>query len=48
MKVAKLVMSRATEEQSTPDASTMASAIRREISSSSSRPTACIASQNRR
>ena len=48
MKVAKFVMSRATEEQSTPDASTMASAIRREISSSSSRPTACIASQNRR
>ena len=48
MKVAKLVMSSATEEQSTPDASTIRTAIRREISSSCPSVTACIASQNRR
>ena len=48
MKVAKFVMSRATDEQSAPDDSAMASAIRREISSICSRVTACIASQNRR
>ena len=41
-------MSRATDEQSTPDHSTIRTAIVREISSSCSRVTACIASQNRR
>ena len=48
MKVAKLVMSSATDEQSSPDWSTIASAIRRLISARSSSVTACIASQNRR
>ena len=48
MKVAKLVMSRATDEQSSPNSPVIRSAIRRLISSRSSRDTACIASQNRR
>ena len=48
MKVAKFVMSSATEEQSTPEACTIRTAIARLISSSCSRVTACIASQNRR
>jgi len=48
MNDAKLVMSSATDEQSTPDASTIRTAIVRLIASSCSRVTACIASQNRR
>ncbi|MGH3233173.1 MAG: hypothetical protein ACRDOH_07945 [Streptosporangiaceae bacterium] len=46
--VAKLVMSSATGDTSTPDASTMRNAILPLASSSCSRVTACIASQNRR
>ena len=41
-------MSSATDEQSTPDTSTIRSAIRSLIYSSCSRVTACIASQNQR
>jgi hypothetical protein len=48
MKVAKFVMSSATDEQSSPDWPTIASAIRRLIPARSSSVTACIASQNRR
>ena len=48
MKVAKFVMSSATDEQSSLKDATIASAIRRLISARSSRVTACIASQNRR
>ena len=48
MKVAKLVMSRATDDTSVPETSMIRSAIRRLISSRSCRLTACIASQNRR
>ena len=48
MNVAKLVMSSATEDTSTPEACTIRTAIRWLISSSCSTGTACIASQNRR
>ena len=48
MKVAKLVMSSATEETSTPEDCTIRTAIVRLIFSSCLRVTACIASQNRR
>jgi hypothetical protein len=48
MKVAKFVISSATDEQSTPVDATIRTAIFRLISSSCSRVTACIASQNRR
>ena len=48
MKVAKLVMSSATDEQSSPDSATIRRAIAWLISSSCPAVTACIASQNRR
>ncbi len=48
MNVAKLVMSSATDDTSTPDNPTIRTAIVREISSSCSRVTACIASQKYR
>ena len=48
MKVAKLVMSSDTDEQSSPNTSTIRVATRAEICSSASASTACIASQNRR
>jgi len=48
MNVAKLVMSSATDEQSSPNVPTIARAVRREISSRSCSDTARIASQNRR
>ena len=48
MKVAKLVMSRATELVSSPDRAHAASATFSSIRARPSRGTACIASQNRR
>jgi hypothetical protein len=48
MNVAKFVMSRATDEQSSPNALTIRSAMRRLISANCSMLTACMASQNRR
>ena len=48
MNVAKFVISRATDEQSSPNACTARSAIAALACSSRSRVTACIASQNRR
>jgi hypothetical protein len=48
MKVVKLVMSSATDEQSSPDSPMIRTVRRRLISSRAARDTACIASQNRR